>query len=344
MAAMVLPVHPTEGILSGCRTCGCKFKRFSHRKKVCQRCGDSICSRCLIKSPSEVTRRVREVKKFMCQTCNALVIVPFISETTLSRTPTPQLVLYLDHHQVQHSHLVSRPDMERLVSETRRGQGRPDRETITGPHSSWSSGSRRSQSRSENNRQQSPRSQSGLRRGSGPEPRGSGRMPHPSITNLLLAEHLLGQLLMTIDGGGGGQAVSDEAYQAQQQELRESHKKAMERQRIASKLQTAKSEAEFREMRVADLKTILEVNHVDHSMVIEKEELLAKVIDLWESTKVIDNMTNKDRTCKICMDAPSDCVFLECGHLVTCVTCGEQLDECPMCRSPIVRAVRVFET
>jgi hypothetical protein len=61
---------------------------------------------------------------------------------------------------------------------------------------------------------------------------------------------------------------------------------------------------------------ILEVNQVDHSTMIEKEELLSRVIDLWQSTQAVENMTNKDRTCKICMDAPSDCVFLECGKFL----------------------------
>jgi hypothetical protein len=84
---------------------------------------------------------------------------------------------------------------------------------------------------------------------------GPGRAPHPSITNLLLAEHLLGQLLMAIDGQGGAQQ-SDEAHQEQQREMREKHKKDVERQRIAAKLQTAKSEEEFRELRVADLKVV----------------------------------------------------------------------------------------
>ncbi|CAF1556816.1 unnamed protein product, partial [Adineta steineri] len=48
--------------------------------------------------------------------------------------------------------------------------------------------------------------------------------------------------------------------------------------------------------------------------------------------------------CKICMDAIADCVFLDCGHMVTCVKCGKLLNECPICRSNIVRVVRVFKS
>jgi len=44
------------------------------------------------------------------------------------------------------------------------------------------------------------------------------------------------------------------------------------------------------------------------------------------------------------MDANIDCVFLDCGHLCTCVQCGKRLSECPLCRSYIIRVVRVFKS
>ena len=46
--------------------------------------------------------------------------------------------------------------------------------------------------------------------------------------------------------------------------------------------------------------------------------------------------------CKICMDAPVDCVLLECGHMLTCVKCGRQLAECPVCRQYVTRVVHAF--
>lgn len=33
-----------------------------------------------------------------------------------------------------------------------------------------------------------------------------------------------------------------------------------------------------------------------------------------------------DDLCKICMDAPIECVFLECGHMATCTACGKVLN------------------
>lgn len=52
---------------------------------------------------------------------------------------------------------------------------------------------------------------------------------------------------------------------------------------------------------------------------------------------------NLDDCCKICMDAPLDCVLLECGHMATCVECGKQLAECPICRQYVTRVVRTFK-
>jgi hypothetical protein len=59
-----------------------------------------------------------------------------------------------------------------------------------------------------------------------------------------------------------------------------------------------------------------------------------------------DSPTGREENemCKVCMDHIIDCVFLECGHLVTCVDCGRQLRECPLCRQNIVRIVRVFKS
>lgn len=51
-----------------------------------------------------------------------------------------------------------------------------------------------------------------------------------------------------------------------------------------------------------------------------------------------------DNLCRICMDATIDCVLLECGHMVTCTKCGKRMNECPICRQYVVRAVHVFKS
>ena len=57
-----------------------------------------------------------------------------------------------------------------------------------------------------------------------------------------------------------------------------------------------------------------------------------------------DGLLPGEDSCRICMDAPINCVLLECGHMVSCVVCGKQLSECPVCRQYVVRAVHTFRT
>jgi hypothetical protein len=50
----------------------------------------------------------------------------------------------------------------------------------------------------------------------------------------------------------------------------------------------------------------------------------------------------EERTCKICMDEPSNVVFLPCGHLCACTTCAPALRTCPMCRANIRGTLKTF--
>ncbi|KAM7345894.1 uncharacterized protein ACRADG_011979 isoform 2-T2 [Cochliomyia hominivorax] len=95
---------------------------------------------------------------------------------------------------------------------------------------------------------------------------------------------------------------------------------------------------------VKQLKEILMLHRVDYKGCCEKQELLDRVIRLWKnlkSTPAVEKLPT-DELCKICMDAPIECVILECGHMATCTNCGKVLSECPICRQYIVRVVRFF--
>lgn len=107
------------------------------------------------------------------------------------------------------------------------------------------------------------------------------------------------------------------------------------------------------------------LNRVDYKGCCEKNELLERVKRLWQECSScpgkmslitslqqqlhcmhpfrtdIDKLPGDD-LCKICMDAPIECVMLECGHMATCTGCGKVLNECPICRQYIVRVVRFF--
>ena len=40
--------------------------------------------------------------------------------------------------------------------------------------------------------------------------------------------------------------------------------------------------------------------------------------------------------CCVCLSEPSNCLFLPCRHLKTCMGCSQKLSLCPVCRAKIV--------
>ncbi|KAJ8960027.1 hypothetical protein NQ318_009464 [Aromia moschata] len=107
------------------------------------------------------------------------------------------------------------------------------------------------------------------------------------------------------------------------------------------------SAEELQNLSSKDLKILLTLNRVDFRGCVEKSELLERAERLWEDNneqkkEAPDNLPIQD-LCKLCMDAPLDCVLLECGHIATCTDCGKKLAECPICRQYVVRVVRTFK-
>ncbi|XP_066157103.1 E3 ubiquitin-protein ligase rififylin-like [Euwallacea fornicatus] len=97
---------------------------------------------------------------------------------------------------------------------------------------------------------------------------------------------------------------------------------------------------------VKQMRTLLTLHRVDFRGCIEKCELQERLFRLWEDSranKIVPENTPTEQLCKLCMDAPLDCVLLECGHVASCVNCGKQLAECPICRQYVIRAVRIFK-
>jgi hypothetical protein len=51
----------------------------------------------------------------------------------------------------------------------------------------------------------------------------------------------------------------------------------------------------------------------------------------------------EDQTkCTICYDNDREVCFLPCSHTVACFNCADQVENCPMCRQPIVEKKRVI--
>lgn len=109
---------------------------------------------------------------------------------------------------------------------------------------------------------------------------------------------------------------------------------------------------------VRQLKEILARNFVNYKGCCEKWELMERVTRLYKDQKGLQHLVYgaedqnggavpsslEENLCKICMDSPIDCVLLECGHMVTCTKCGKRMNECPICRQYVIRAVHVFRS
>ncbi|KAM5310097.1 E3 ubiquitin-protein ligase rififylin isoform 5-T8 [Glossophaga mutica] len=109
---------------------------------------------------------------------------------------------------------------------------------------------------------------------------------------------------------------------------------------------------------VRQLKEILARNFVNYKGCCEKWELMERVTRLYKDQKDLQHLvcgaedqngaavppSLEENLCRICMDSPIDCVLLECGHMVTCTKCGKRMNECPICRQYVIRAVHVFRS
>lgn len=71
----------------------------------------------------------------------------------------------------------------------------------------------------------------------------------------------------------------------------------------------------------------------------EKENL--EHLSMPQLKKMVRHLQDA-RICQICMDMEVATAFCPCGHVVCCVDCSVMCKECPLCRSQITYAQRVF--
>lgn len=68
-------------------------------------------------------------------------------------------------------------------------------------------------------------------------------------------------------------------------------------------------------------------NIEDHKNAIERA-VVGRIAEAW--------------TCRICMDCVINIMFSPCGHVICCATCAEKCERCPLCRSSIEQANKIF--
>lgn len=72
----------------------------------------------------------------------------------------------------------------------------------------------------------------------------------------------------------------------------------------------------------------------------QTKELAARCHELEEN---FEQCCGKD-ICVICMEAPSNVAFTDCGHMVCCDRCAVALPQCPMCRGPVQNWIRIYRS
>jgi len=90
------------------------------------------------------------------------------------------------------------------------------------------------------------------------------------------------------------------------------------------------------EIKVSSTEQKEEVKTVEEKKVVEPS-LESKEVNIEEKKDV------SSQFCVICEEKPVQVALLECGHLNFCVECSTGLKECPICRAPVARTLRVYQ-
>ncbi|XP_041428204.1 E3 ubiquitin-protein ligase LRSAM1 isoform X2 [Xenopus laevis] len=55
-------------------------------------------------------------------------------------------------------------------------------------------------------------------------------------------------------------------------------------------------------------------------------------------------VANRNSECVVCMEQEAHIIFLPCGHVCCCTTCGNALHTCPLCRRDITQHLRIYQS
>nr|XP_055063732.1 E3 ubiquitin-protein ligase RNF34 isoform X1 [Misgurnus anguillicaudatus] len=347
--------YPPTSATSGstglvCKACGLAFSVF-RRKHVCLDCKKSYCSLCSVLQ--ENLRR--------CATCHLLWGTAF-QRPRLMRLRVKDLRQYLMLRNINTDTCREKQDLVDLVlchlgAELEMGEDEEEEEEAEADVDSLNS---------------LPRSLSTT-----PAP----AVRSASQQSVLSGIASQGDALSHSDSSGTTSQDHGDAASVALLNL-EPHEEILEespatQRRARASLSDLAHETDIESLTVRQLKEILARNFVNYSGCCEKWELIERVHRLYRENehnrRSMENVSNNqaavvayappicnggigdgvqvtqlggvdENLCRICMDAVIDCVLLECGHMVTCTKCGKRMNECPICRQYVVRAVHVFKS
>ncbi|XP_071981442.1 E3 ubiquitin-protein ligase LRSAM1 isoform X2 [Engystomops pustulosus] len=58
----------------------------------------------------------------------------------------------------------------------------------------------------------------------------------------------------------------------------------------------------------------------------------------------LPDVANRISECVVCMELEAQAIFLPCGHVCCCATCGDALQTCPLCRRDISQRIRIYQS
>ncbi|XP_049805708.1 E3 ubiquitin-protein ligase RNF34 [Schistocerca nitens] len=345
-----------------CEECSIRFSVFK-RKKQCGICLRYYCKHCLLPRRDDCSIKSPCIrlsdKKYMCRKCRILSARP-LNRSLLLQLRVRDLQLYLSSQKISTRGCVEKDDLINLLLQHVNGANNVPRYATTGFHSqtdlSWREERQEQQQRSNsaedfasytdspasasnvmadqpvNTFQSSTATNSCSNLGSD-----SGRISNDSNLHRSSSIDINSENQWSNANHGSIDGV------VQQEDTIQKDTKFKACSGIS--LEDIKSAEEMEKLSVKQIKEILSLNRVDFRGCVEKSELIERLSRLWhdnhKSRTELDNLSLQE-LCKICMDAPIECVILECGHMAACMKCGKQLSECPICRQFVVRVVRTF--
>jgi len=76
-----------------------------------------------------------------------------------------------------------------------------------------------------------------------------------------------------------------------------------------------------------------------------KEELEAYILALQLKNAALESEAEaaKDvKLCVVCLEIEKQVMFKPCGHAACCMTCGSDIEQCPLCRAPVLARDKIF--
>ncbi|XP_073496666.1 E3 ubiquitin-protein ligase LRSAM1 isoform X2 [Phyllobates terribilis] len=62
------------------------------------------------------------------------------------------------------------------------------------------------------------------------------------------------------------------------------------------------------------------------------------------ATLSLPDVANRLSECVVCMELEAQAIFLPCGHVCCCASCGDALQTCPLCRRDISQRIRIYQS